>query len=171
MSAFIAFKYTDLVYEYFYTGIKLMDQSIDLYRQESTTTKSRPLPFSYHLVCFVVVALVAMLIMVRIQPEEGKIHNTHGIGISFYAKVDDSKCLHLHHWILCAVCLAIVIITVLCAHARWSLALTVLYAVLIGVALSDNVYSDLSLNRSCTICPHPTNTEIWNRCLHICSGS
>jgi len=73
-----------------------------------------------------------------IQPPEGELQNSSGIGLRMLLQTSPKRALHLHHWLL-----ALLTILLLCLGRCLSAAVFwILIAVVLGIALSGLTYSD-----------------------------
>jgi len=70
-------------------------------------------------------------------------------------------CLHIHHWILCALATSLLVLGVFLSGGQLSTGVTVALGLLAGVAASDLAYMDLSLKRFCVSCGKASVAKDW----------
>ena len=125
-----------------------------------------------HVLLFLLTFVLALAVMLKLQPKENSMHNDlTGTGIAYYIRYGENVCFHIHHYILCFVFLIVLVAGVYASQGSWTLMLTAIVGILVGIAASDAVYSDLTLRRACVICEQPKSMTEWKSCKSTCSGT
>ena len=104
---------------------------------------------------------VALGIMLFSQPKQGETRGRLNVGGYVLVNLGEGHCLHIHHWIICALLALALLIGMYASSGELTPFIVVLLGVLAGVAASDLAYTDLSLRRFCVSCPALTDVAAW----------
>ena len=108
-----------------------------------------PLPQNAALLCAAM--LLGLGSMLQLQPPPGAKSGRIITGCSFFLLWGDGRCWHLHHWILCCIAVMLMGVAVWGSGGACTPAMVTLVGLCTGAALSDLVYPDLSVSKSCFV--------------------
>lgn len=95
-----------------------------------------------------------LLVMLALEPEQGKEIDTYNIGFSFILQSRGHQCYHLRHWVLSLVFVLVVVSSSACASAGVWWPLYGALGIAKGMAASDLKYTDaFRFLVPCTVTP------------------
>jgi len=93
---------------------------------------------------FLVAFLFGLTFMLAVQPTQGQ-PTKNGIGLSFFVyRGPEKQCVHLHHWLLCLPLAGVLALAVRISGGEATCGLVFIIGILVGVAASDVVYTDIA---------------------------